>query len=120
MANAKQQEAQEVSGIPVDGELYMVRDLSASEQRELRKILREFTGQEQASLEYLVDFGYADECDLVPAVTYLVRKRTDPNYTLEQTDDLDLKEVEQEAVRLTKEKGRRPRRPRAAAPTSET
>src|SRR4051794_12504604 len=117
-ADQEPDDRREVSGIPVDGALYMVRDLTASEQRELREILRVFTGQEKASLSYFIDFGVADECDIVPAVTYLVRKRTNPNYKLEDTDGIDLNDVEQEALRLKAEPGRRPPEPPTAAPTS--
>lgn len=65
----------------VDGTHYTLDDLTFAELREHRKMVRELSGDETAEV-----FGAA-AIDYWPPFIYLIRKRSDPEYTLEQALD---------------------------------
>lgn len=111
----QQPEQAELDAVPVDGELYKADDLTGGEQRELRNTLRHLTGVEDGTLVQFLDLGYGvDDFDIVSAMTYVVKRRTDPEYTLEQALQLKPAEVAEEARKLSKKRESR-RRPRTAA-----
>lgn len=66
----------------VDGKGYSVDDLTFREQRELRKLVRELVDDPTAELVE------SDLMDVVPVAVFLVRRRGDDTYTLEQALDL--------------------------------
>lgn len=104
------QAAQELPGIPVDGEFYSADDLTGSEQRELRRVLRELTGNEDATLAQFLTFGLIDDFDLACGMTYVVRRRANASYTLDEALELKPAEIAAEGEALAKEKKRRPRK----------
>lgn len=115
----KADEPAELDGVPVDGKLYRIKDLNGREQRDLRNALRETTEREdQITLAALMELGLVDDFDFVAGITYVIRKRTKPDYTLEQAlDDTNPAEAVEEARKLEKEERRRPRKPAASSET---
>jgi hypothetical protein len=71
-----------VFGFAVDGEFHDPRDWPPAEARELRDIVRVTTGHADIA-DPLADRRVAD-MDIMPAVIFMVRKRTRPEYTLDQ------------------------------------
>ena len=77
--------------IPIDGRLYGLDDLSFRERKELRQLVRESLGRDDAELSDVVD-----DVDLVPQMVFLIRRRSDASYTLERAMELSLAELEGE------------------------
>ena len=70
--------------IYIEGKAYSPDDLSFREQREMRKLYRGLVEDPQA------DIGEAANMDFLPLLAYLVRRRDDAEYTLEQALDLKI------------------------------
>ena len=95
---------QQVDAVCIDGQLYTFDDLTFAEQREARDAARR-----------LAPDGDPDEAgvmDVLPAFVWVVRKRTEPDYTLEQALDLKPSDLEPPAPKA--EGAKRPPRKRAA------
>jgi hypothetical protein len=114
MAAAK--EPDELPGIPVDGEFYNPDDLTGREQRMLRDAMRELTGNDSATLNAFLEFGLIDDFDFVCGMTFVIRKRSNDKYTLDEALELKPAEVTEAGHALLKEKKRR-RPPKAASST---
>lgn len=67
--------------IYIEGEGYSPDDLTFREQREMRKVFREFVENPEA------DLSEADMMDLLPVLAYMIRRRDNPGYTLDQALD---------------------------------
>jgi hypothetical protein len=65
-------------GIYIDGVPYNVSDLTYGEQRELRKLVLELAP------DSLTDMYEADDADFVPAVICVIKRRTDPDFSINQ------------------------------------
>lgn len=61
----------------VDGESYTLDDFTFAELRDCRKLVRELAEDEHA------DIYLADTMDLYPTMVYIVRRRGNPDYTIE-------------------------------------
>lgn len=96
-------ETQDDQVIVIDGQELDTDDLTFREQRELRSAARDLVGDAGADIDAmaLVDF--------LPALVYVVKKRDDPDYTLEQALELKTKDV------LQSRNGKRPTRAAKAA-----
>jgi hypothetical protein len=82
------------SGIWVDGKCYTDDDLTFREQRTIRSLLRELME------DPLFDPLDAAQADLMPAYVCVIKRRTDPGYTVEQALDIkpsDLAKPEKKA-----------------------
>jgi hypothetical protein len=80
------------SGVPIDGRIYTLKDLTFRERRELRQMIRDSIGRPDAEL-----YDVVDDADLVPCIVYLVKRRTDSAYTLDMALDLTEAELAGEA-----------------------
>lgn len=112
-------ETEELPGVPVEGELYKVDDLTGAEQRLLRDVMRETTGNDSATITQFLNLGLIDDFDFACAMTYVVKRRTDEKYTLDQALELKPAEIVAEMQKLEKEARRRPRKA-ATASSSES
>jgi hypothetical protein len=108
---AKANEDVELPGIPVDGQFYTVEDLTGREQRELRDALRELTGNDTATIAAFLNFAMVDDFDYACAMTYVVTKRTNEKFTLDDALELKPAEIQEAGRELLKEQRRRPRKP---------
>ncbi|MDQ3934167.1 MAG: hypothetical protein M3340_06000 [Actinomycetota bacterium] len=90
----------QTTGVPVDGAFYDYSDLTGAEQLELRRVLREMTGHGEASLADFFLGGAADDFDAIAGITYVVRRRENPNYKLEQALERTTSDVAAEAKEL--------------------
>jgi hypothetical protein len=102
-------------GIVVDDQLYTVNDLTAGEQVRLRTTLRTLTGHGDAMLgDFIFEDGYADFGDLVAAFTFVIKRRENDAYTLDEALERKPDDVWEESLELTKAKqkegGSRPSR----------
>ena len=73
--------------IIIDGQSYTADDLTFREQRELRTQIRELLGDPAANVDD------AAVMDFIPALVYVIKRRTDPKYTIDQALDLNFGEV---------------------------
>ncbi len=73
-------------GIYFDGALASVNQLSYREQRVMRDLAQ--------SLAPNGDIAEASEADLVPAMYTVLKRRTEPNYSLEEALDLKPADLE--------------------------
>ena len=90
-------DVEETFEFQVDGESYDVDDLTFSELREYRKLIRQLSGEDDLSI-YV-----AEPMDRLPALVYLIRKRGNPSYTLEEASTLKIGDV---LVKVPARKGR--------------
>lgn len=67
------------AGIYIDGTLYTVDDLSFREQRAMREMVRELAPEGDVEL--------ATTADALPAFLCVVKRRTDPEFTIDQALD---------------------------------
>jgi len=72
-------------GIYIDGAFFTVDDLTFREQREMREHTR--------TLAPDGDIDSAGEADLIPAFICVLRKRSDPTFTLEQALEIKPSEL---------------------------
>ena len=79
--------ADENAVIHIEGKGYSPDDLTFREQREMRKLYRDLIEDSQA------DIAEAANMDFVPILVYLVRRRDEPEYTLEQALDLRITDL---------------------------
>lgn len=94
----------EADGIFINGEPYSMRDLSYREQRQVR--------DEVAKIAPEGDIGQATELDIIPAFVYVVRKRAEPEFTIDMA--LDVKPADLEPPAEPKEGKAPPRKPRSS------
>lgn len=73
--------------IYIEGAGYDLDDLTFREQRELRTVYRQLVEDPDAEV------GEAAGCDLFPVLAYMVRRRDNPEYTLEQALDLKMADL---------------------------
>jgi hypothetical protein len=73
--------------IYIDGKHYSPEDLTFREQREMRKVYREIMEDPAA------DIDDAAFMDLLPAMTVVLKRRDDPEYTVEQALDIKAKDL---------------------------
>jgi len=73
--------------IYLEGTGYDLDDLTFREQRELRARYRELMEDPNA------DPGDAANCDLLPILVFMVRRRDDPAFTLDQALDLKIEDI---------------------------
>lgn len=106
----KKDDPVELPGIPVDGEFYNADDLTGKEQRDLRQALRELTGNETATLSAFLELGMVDDFDYVCGMTYVIKKRTNDKYTLDDALELKPADVTEQGQEILKERRRRPRK----------
>ena len=71
----------------IEGAAYTPDDLTFREQREMRDIYRNMMGDPAA------DLANAANMDFLPVLAYLVRRRDDPEYTLERALDLKIADL---------------------------
>lgn len=83
--------AEPTTGVTIDGHVYTLKSLSFRERLELRKLIRASIGRDDAEL-----YDVVDDADLIPNIVYLVKRRSDPTYTLDQA--LDMSEADLEAA----------------------
>jgi hypothetical protein len=81
--------------IAVDGRFWTVADLTYRERRELRDEVRKLLGNDHAEIADVVD-----DADIIPPLVYLIRRRTDPEFTLEQALDMSEAELEEAAEKV--------------------
>jgi hypothetical protein len=77
-------------------------------------VLRDLTGHDNATLTQFLEFGLIDDFDLACGLTYVIRKRSNAAYTLDEALELKPADIAAEGQALAKEKKRRPRKPTAA------
>lgn len=75
------------TGLFIDGTVYTVDDLSYREQRKMRELARELAPDGELDA--------AGEIDLIPAMVCVLRRRTEPSFSLEQALDVKPKDLEQ-------------------------
>jgi hypothetical protein len=94
MADEQQQETTDATEqvLLIDGEEYDLssNDLTFGEQRDLRTLVRELTGDPK------VDFTEAPLMDALPALVTVLKRRAQPDYPVEQALALKWDEVLQE------------------------
>jgi hypothetical protein len=78
--------------IAVDGRFWTIEDLTWRERRELRDLVREAIANPTAEIRDVID-----DADIVPQMVFLLRRRTDPEFTLEQALDMTEAELEEAA-----------------------
>lgn len=78
--------------IAVDGRFWTIEDLTFRERRELRSLIRDALENPHAEIRDVVD-----DADIVPQLVFLIKRRADPEYTLEQALDLSEAELEEAA-----------------------
>ena len=79
--------ADEDATIYIDGTGYDIDDLTFREQREFRNLFRDLVEDPNA------DPGQGAGCDIMPVLAYIVRRRDDPEYTLERALDLKVADL---------------------------
>lgn len=79
--------ANDDGSIYIEGKAYSPDDLSFREQREMRKLYRDLVEDPAA------DIGEAANMDFLPILAYMIRRRDDPDYTLEQALDLTVSDL---------------------------
>src|SRR3712207_5494549 len=84
-------------GLWVNGERFTLDDLTYREQREMRTIT--------AQLAPDGDVEAASEIDLIPAMVTVIRRRTEPDFTVEQALELKPTQLVPEQ-RPTKQRGK--------------
>lgn len=81
---------QEPEGLWVDGERYTVSDLTFKEQRELRQIVRDVTGDPEHGM-------FGEDCDFIPAFVTVIKRRENPAFKVEDADQLKDTDLEKPA-----------------------
>lgn len=92
---------QQPFSVPIDGKRYTLDDITYAERIELRDCVRSTTGNEKAEI---VDVY--DDMDIVPPFIWLIRRRDNPQYTLEQAQQITPAELFEEERKLDPPKGR--------------
>lgn len=72
---------QEPEGIWIDGSRYVLDDLTFKEQRELRQIVRDLTGDPEHGM-------FGEDCDFMPAFVTVIKRRETPGFKVEDADVL--------------------------------
>lgn len=75
----------EADGFVIDGVTYSPDDLTFREQREMRKLIREELAENPDA-----DIDDMALADVVPAFVYVVKKRDNPDLTLDDVLDMKL------------------------------
>jgi hypothetical protein len=73
--------------IYIEGQAYSPDDLTFREQREMRQIYRDLMDDPAA------DLADASNMDFLPVLAFMIRRRDNPEYTLEQALDLKITEL---------------------------
>jgi len=73
--------------IHIEGRGYSPDDLTFREQREMRTLYRELMGDPAA------DIAEAANMDFIPILAFIVRRRDDAAYTLEQALDMKIADL---------------------------
>lgn len=95
--------------IIIDGKPYTADDLTFREQRELRTQVRALLGDPAADLDD------AAVMDFIPAIVYVVKRRDDPEFTMDQALDMEFGDVLREPD-PTKSRAKKPPRETAGPP----
>ncbi|MGI8593939.1 MAG: hypothetical protein ACR2ML_06160 [Solirubrobacteraceae bacterium] len=78
------------SGVWLDGKQWFLEDLTFAERSELRAIVRENLGEPKAEIADVFD-----EADVIPGLVYLLKRRDEPDYTLDQARQLTPRDLAQ-------------------------
>lgn len=92
-------------GLYIDGDFHSLATLSFREQREMRDQIKHLAPDG--------DVDAAGEMDILPALIYVVKRRTDPAFTIEQALDAKLADLTPPAANGTGKKSP-PRKRRAS------
>jgi len=79
--------ASDDGSIYIEGKAYSPDDLSFREQREMRRLYRDLVEDPDA------DIGEAANMDFLPLLAFMIRRRDEPGYTLEQAFDLKISDL---------------------------
>ncbi len=79
----------EEGDLRINGKVYDPSDMTFREQREMRRIVRDELFPDEVDL----DFEALTLADLLPALAVVLRKRDDPEFTLDQALDLKMKDI---------------------------
>lgn len=71
----------------IDGEPFNVDDLTYSEQQEYRRLVRESSGDPE------LNPAFAEPMDKYPVWVYLMRRRRNPEYTLDEAKEVKPEEI---------------------------
>jgi hypothetical protein len=85
--------------VVVDDEPYTFDDLSYREQREMRQVVRDLVDNPQAELDEVAFMDY------LPALYWVIKRRTDPEFSMDQALDLKPTQMRPEE---TEGNGKRP------------
>lgn len=95
--------------VVVDGEVLDLDDFTFREMRELRRVVREHILETDDD----VDVDDLSLSEYLPAAIYVLKKRTDPDFTIDRALDLKFKDV---VKPHTNGNGRRPTKAAAKKP----
>jgi hypothetical protein len=87
MSTTPQPADQAEQAIVIDGDTYTLDDLTFREQHALRSAVRELSGDPEMTV------GEAPLMDFLPALAYVIKRRAEPAYTVEQALDLRTDQV---------------------------
>ena len=73
--------------IYIEGQAYSPDDLTFREQREMRQVYRDLMGDPSA------DLADASNMDFLPVLAFMVRRRDDPEFTVEQALDIKVSDL---------------------------
>lgn len=83
MPDASPEYDDEPFGVVIDGEEIKLMDLTFRERRELRAQVRANLGRDDAEIVDVID-----DSDVVPPFIWLVKRRTDPTFSLEDAEKI--------------------------------
>ena len=84
---------EQFEGVVINGTRYSFKDLTFREQREIRRVFREeLAGSPDASLD-----NPENAMDFMPAMVYVLMRRDNPDFTLDEALDMKLSDLEVDA-----------------------